>query len=183
MTSRQIDRPEPHEGIRRSFVLVLLTCVALLLFAGWVLKLRPVAPRTSDSGGQLGRAEASDEDAQAVRNPASAAPRSTLAERMGIEVSAVRLTLAGRAVDVRYKVLDPDRAARLADRNTKAFLIDQATGRRLALPGPPRRPSAGKPAEGSSYFMMFASTGAPLKPGAKLALFIGDAREDDLVLQ
>ena len=169
--------------MRPGVALLLLASVAILFLAGWLLKPRAAAPPISVSGGDAARREPSLSDVGAVTHPPSAAPRSTLAERMGIEVSAVRLTAAGRAVDVRYKVLDPEKAARLADRNTRAFLIDQATGRRLALPGPPRRASAGKPAEGSSYFIMFASAGAPLKPGAKLALFIGDAREDDLVLQ
>ena len=120
-------------------------------------------------------------------NPVPRAARATLAERWGIEVTSLHLSAHGRMVDFRYRVLNPDKAALLGDRNVKATLTDLATGAVLRVPSFPKtgsmRQTAAKMEAGRIYFMLFANTGMPVKAGSKVTVTIGEFKAEGLTVQ
>ena len=120
-------------------------------------------------------------------NPVPRAARSELRERWGIEVTSLHLSAHGRMVDFRYRVLNPDKAALLGDRNVKATLTDLATGAVLRVPSFPKtgsmRQTAAKMEAGRIYFMLFANTGMPVKSGSRVTVTIGAFKAEGLTVQ
>lgn len=109
----------------------------------------------------------------------------SLAAQWGIQVEMIALTAASQMVDFRYRVLDQNKAVPVFDRNTKAYLIHQATNQTLAVPatakvGPLR--TTGTPEEGRVYWMFFGNPGV-VKAGDRVNVVIGDVKINDLVVQ
>ena len=98
------------------------------------------------------------------------------AGRFGIDQILVRSVSSGSSIEFRYRVLDPDKAALLTDRNSNPYLIDQATGTRLDVPvlekiGALRQTVTPKP--GKEYWMVFANRTKTVKVGGRVDIFCG----------
>jgi len=109
--------------------------------------------------------------------PPVALPEATIAERWGVEMVAVRLTAADRMIDVRYRVLDPAKAAPLFVRANKPLLLDPASGAEIPVHSPtktgPLRPT-NPPQAGRVYFTMFSNPQGRVKRGDPVTLKIGE---------
>ncbi len=107
-------------------------------------------------------------------------------EKWGIEVTSIRMAVAGHMVDFRYRVLDSKKAETLFVRENKPYLIDQESQKVLAVPnlgkvGPLR--TSNTPQEGRIYWMFFGNGAGLVKPGSKITVTIGDFRAENLVVQ
>jgi hypothetical protein len=103
----------------------------------------------------------------------------------GVEVIGVKPVSSGYMLAFRYRILDPDKAKSLNDRKSKAYLIDEATGTRLAVPalenvGELR--SGAAPVADRNYFMIFGNPGRLVKSGSRVSIVIGNFRVDQLVV-
>lgn len=110
-----------------------------------------------------------------------------IADTLGIKVEGIRLSAAGYMLDFRYRVLDPVKAAPLLDRKIHPYLLDEASGARLAVPDAPkvgqlRATSRNKVIVGRNYYMLFANPGRYLRTGSKVTLVAGDARISGLTV-
>ena len=108
-----------------------------------------------------------------------------MAEKWGIEISSIRMTANNHMIDFRYRVLDAKKAETLFERETKPYLIDQASGKVLAVPntakvGPLR--SSNKPKEGKIYWMFFGNSGV-VKAGNKVTVVIGEFKAENLIVE
>jgi hypothetical protein len=108
-----------------------------------------------------------------------------ITEKWGIEILGIRQSAAGHMLDFRYRVVDSEKAAPLFARQTKPYLIDQASGKVLAVPnmakvGPLR--SSNPPQAGRTYWMFFGNPGL-VKAGSKVSVVIGDFKVEDLTVQ
>lgn len=108
-----------------------------------------------------------------------------ITEKWGIEILGIRQSAAGHMLDFRYRVVDSQKAAPLFVRQTKPYLIDQASGKVLAVPnmakvGPLR--SSDQPHAGRTYWMFFGNPGV-VKAGSKVSVVIGDFKVEDLTVQ
>lgn len=123
----------------------------------------------------------------AAADPVPRAARTVLRERWGIEVTSLHLSAKGNMVDFRYRVLDPDKAALLGDKNVKPSLTDLATGAVLRVPSFPKtgsmRQTGARMQAGRIYFMLFANTGMPVKSGSRVTVTVGDFKADGLTVQ
>jgi hypothetical protein len=103
----------------------------------------------------------------------------------GIEIQGIRLIGAGRFLDFRYKVIDPEKASPLMDSRAKAHLIDQETGSNLEVPSFPKvgsmRQKTRQPIAGKIYFILFGNPGV-VKPGGKVTVAIGDFKAENLIV-
>lgn len=113
-----------------------------------------------------------------------------LRDQWGIEIVALRTTMQGMMVDLRYKVLDAAKAASLLDLNTKAWLDVKKNGARLGVPhsvkvGELRQSTAAKKIkEGRDYFILFGNPGARyVSSGDEVTLVIGDMTVESLTVQ
>jgi len=106
-----------------------------------------------------------------------------LQQKWGIEIVAMRSTAAGHMVDFRYRVLDAEKAAPLFKRQTKPYLIHQATGKALAVPNTAKIGSlrnSNTPQEGRIYWMFFGNHHRLIQKGDKVTVAIGDFRATDI---
>ena len=105
----------------------------------------------------------------------------------GIRVESLRLTAADYMLDLRYRIVDPERAAAFFSRKTEIYLVDSTSGARLAVPNTPKlgklRQVARKDMTERSYFMLFANPGQFVRPGARMTLVVGDLRLENLLVE
>jgi len=104
----------------------------------------------------------------------------------GIEVLFVREAAAGYMLEFRYKVLDPEKAKPLFERQTKPVLTHLKTGAKMIVPTPAktgalRNSYAPKPDH--IYWMFFANPGKLVRPGDLVDIEIGDFRVEKLVVR
>jgi hypothetical protein len=115
--------------------------------------------------------------------------RSDTVEQYGIEITSIRRSALDSIIDVRYKITDEDKAAFMMDRTKDSFMLDQASGKVVAVPdtsriGPLRTTMRfGKPTEGRTYFILFGNPGKVIYQGSKVTLIVGDMKVRDLVVE
>lgn len=101
----------------------------------------------------------------------------------GVDIVGVRRVSSGLMLRFDYRVLDPEKAAVLADRKARPYLIDEATGAALAVPtmeniGELRQTA---PLEVTRrYFMIFGNPGGLVKHGGRVTLVAGPLRAEGL---
>jgi hypothetical protein len=103
----------------------------------------------------------------------------------GIEIVNVKPVTSGYMLAFRYRITDPDKARQLNDRKSKAYIIDEASGIRLAVPamekvGELRSGSA--PEADRIYFMVFGNPGKLVKPGSRISVVVGNFRADGIIV-
>lgn len=104
----------------------------------------------------------------------------------GVDVIFLRQTSAGYMLEFRYKVLDPEKAAPLFDRQTKPLLTHVSTGAKLIVPTPPKTGAlrnSNPPLTDHTYWMFFANPGQLVKPGDIVDIEIGDFAVRGLVVE
>ena len=109
-----------------------------------------------------------------------------LSEKWGIELVAMRSTAAGHMVDFRYRVVDAEKAAPLFKRQTKPYLIHQASGKALGVPNTAKIGSlrnSNTPQNGRTYWMFFGNHHRLVQKGDLVTVAIGDFQATDLVVQ
>ena len=103
----------------------------------------------------------------------------------GIDIIGVRPVSSGQMLTFRYRVLDADKAKPLFDKTAKPFVIDEASGTRLAVPA---MENVGELRQSTmletnrNYFIVFGNPGKIVKSGSKVSLVIGNFRIDDLIV-
>ena len=129
-------------------VLVLFAVLAL-----WMLAARPAG------GGEAARQ----------------ADRAAFEARTGLRPVHVAVTGGGGLIDLRYQVVDPDKAAAVHDPKRPPGVVDSGTGRILNVPlmqhghkGPMRA--------GGTYYALLLNLGGLIQQGEEVAIAMGDSR-------
>ena len=100
-------------------------------------------------------------------------------EKWGIKIESLRLTANDLMLDLRYRVVDPDKAATIMQRKQKAYAIHESSGKVLSVPVTklgPMRSSAVKPKENRVYVILFGNGNGLVKKGDTLTLVVGDLK-------
>lgn len=103
----------------------------------------------------------------------------------GIDIVGIRRVASGYMLRFDYRVVDPDRASALTDRQSRPYLIDEATHTALAVPameniGELRQVA---PLEANrTYFVIFGNPGGLVKRGGRVTLVVGNFRAQGLVV-
>lgn len=104
----------------------------------------------------------------------------------GIEIISTRLTAAGHMIDLRYRVVDPEKAVSFVNRSAKIYMMDQETGERLSIPRTRLgllRQTPVKPLKDRNYFVFFANENGIVREGSRVAVIMGDQKIENLVIQ
>jgi hypothetical protein len=109
----------------------------------------------------------------------------TLKRNWGIELETVRPVSSGYMLEMRYRILDAEKAMPLMEKKAKPYLIDEATGTRLMVPameniGELRQTP--RPTEGRLYYIIFGNPGKLVKRGGLVTVVIGNFRAEGLVV-
>jgi hypothetical protein len=94
----------------------------------------------------------------------------------GIRITNVAVIATGGLVDLRFQVIDPDKALGILDPDDAPVLIDAATGKVLDKGAAHGGHNAGGFKPGRTYYFLFQNNGALLKPGSRVTIKIGDVR-------
>ena len=116
------------------------------------------------------------------RQDAAGAPKVTFEEATGVRLLWVAVTAGGGMIDLRYQVLDPDKALIVHDQKRPPKIIDEATGRTISRPwmahGHKRRLRMA-----ASYYQLLMNSGRIIKRGSPVTVVIGEARLEHIVVQ
>lgn len=109
------------------------------------------------------------------------------AERWGLQVLGIRRSASDYMLDFRFKILDTKKAATIMDRGTKAYIIDEKTGRHYSVPVTkklgPLRQSGLQTKPNKNYFMFFANPARVLKRGDMVSVVIGDFKAEHIKIE
>jgi hypothetical protein len=120
---------------------------------------------------------------------AAQAERPTVETTYGIKVEGLRLTAAGSMLDLRYRVLDAQKAAPFLNGKIQPSLLDEARSARLGVPDTPTLGRIRQTSRNNvihtdrSYFIMFGNPGKALQSGDRVSLLLGPVKITDLVVQ
>ena len=106
--------------------------------------------------------------------------------KWGVDVVGVRLVASDSMLEFRYQVLDVKKADALNNKRWNPYLLDQASGAKLAVPtmekiGQLRQTPP--PVEGHIYWMVFANPGHLVKRGNRVNVVVGDFHADGLTVE
>lgn len=120
---------------------------------------------------------------------AATTPPAAAQEAFGIAVEGLRLSAAGSMLDLRYRVIDPIKAAPMLDGKIQPALLDASHDARLGVPDTPvlgriRQTSRNnKILTDRTYFIMFGNPGKVVRSGDRVSLLLGSVRVADLTVQ
>ena len=118
-----------------------------------------------------------------VRNGTTLVTADGMAARYGIDVDLLAVTAAGGLVELRYQVVDPDKAAPLVhDPDLSPALVVEGSGKTLVMSTPPHHHGT-ELQLGGTYFFLMANAESALHKGDRVTLVIGDARLEHLEMQ
>jgi hypothetical protein len=120
-------------------------------------------------------------DAARVRVPPTV-PRAALPARSGVRLVRVSTTGGGGLLDLRYQVVDADRAQSVHDAETPPIMIDERSGLLVSqlFMGHMHH---GQPKPGVSYYLIFLNPGNIVRAGSRVTVQLGDARVPHVVVQ
>lgn len=124
--------------------------------------------------------------AVAAADASSAAVVPDSEKNFGIKVVSLRPTAGGRMLDLRFRVVDPEKAKAVLNKSKRAYLLDGNTGKTLPVPvtkAGAMRQTTLNPEKDRVYFMLFANPGGLVKEGGSVSLVIGDFRKDDIIVE
>lgn len=133
-------------------------------------------------GGLVGRGWWSSGEAD-IRDGTTVVTEDGMAARYGIDVTLVAVTAAGGLVELRYQVVDPDKADRVVhDRALSPALVVEHSGQTLVMAAPPHHHGA-ELRLGGTYFFLMANARNAIHRGDEVTLVIGDARLEHITAQ
>jgi hypothetical protein len=105
-----------------------------------------------------------------------------LAQASGVKITQVAETGAGGLLDLRFKVLDPDKAHALHDARTPPAIIDERTG--IVLDQLFMGHSHSGPYKAAvTYYLVFENTGNWVHRGSRVTVLLGNAQVEHVVVQ
>jgi len=114
-------------------------------------------------------------------------PELPLEELYGVRVCGMRMSMGNHYVDLRYKVLDSAKMARLNDGKTPCYLVDFASGTKLLMRKPPAEgafpPMGNRLLAGRTYSALIANPNQTVKSGSTVVFKVGGAWPTNLVVQ
>jgi hypothetical protein len=105
-----------------------------------------------------------------------------LAERSGVRLVRVAVTGGGGLLDLRYQVVDPNKAVAVHENQTPPAIIDERTGlvlNRLLM----GHAHHGKLKPAVSYYLIFENTGNWVRRGSEVTVLLGDAQVEHVVVK
>ncbi len=110
---------------------------------------------------------------------------SALEAKWGIHLANVAVTANGGLIDLRFQVIDPDKAVGIHDPGNFPVLIDEATGKILDKPGGFHGGDHNAPEykAGLTYYLLYQNNGSLLKRGSHITISFGDVKVENVIVR
>jgi hypothetical protein len=138
----------------------------------------------------LAEVEQKKAEARAQRSEALARDLTPLEKDWGIKLYGIRYTAAGYMLEMKYRVLDPQKAFPLLKTDVKRYVIVKKSGAVLEVPFTEKLGSLRSSVRSSNmvkkdhdYVAFFANPGKHVDPGDKVTLVIGNFMAENLPVQ
>jgi hypothetical protein len=105
-----------------------------------------------------------------------------LADRSGVRIVYVAVTGGGGLIELRYQVVDPDKAVVIHDNARPPVIVDDATGvvADQLLMG---HSHTGSFNAGQTYYLIFENPGNLVQRGSTVSVLLGNAQVDHVIIQ
>jgi hypothetical protein len=107
----------------------------------------------------------------------AAPPAPAEGERFGVDQLRIMRTATGHLLDLRYRIVDPERAAPLLAKDTAVYVVHERSGARLRVPSTPKAGplrNTGVPRAGRAYFALFSNPGGLVQRGDEVSVVAGE---------
>lgn len=128
--------------------------------------------------------------ARAAESKVMAEELTPLEKQWGIKLYGIRWTAAGYMLEMKLRVLDPEKAFPLLTRHSKRYVIVEKSGAVLEVPFTQKLGSLKSTVRTSNmvkqdrnYIALFANPGKHVNPGDKVDLVIGNFMAEGLTVQ
>jgi hypothetical protein len=104
-----------------------------------------------------------------------------LAQQSGVNIAQVAVTGDGGLVDLRFRVVDPERADTLHDQNTPPAVVDEQTGlvvHELFMD----HSHTGPYKAGVTYYLVFNNPGNWVHHGSRVTVLLGNAQVEHVLV-
>ena len=121
-----------------------------------------------------------------IASPLDPQQAEKIADQWGVKLISLSLSAAGYMMDLRFRVLDADKASSFFDHRIKPYVLAEQSNAKLPVPmankvGAMRPTNRGKNIKsGKNYYMMFANPDRHVRSGDKVTLVIGDFKVEHL---
>ncbi len=109
--------------------------------------------------------------------------------KLGIRIAGLHLSAHGYVLDLRYRVVDKEKAAPLLNSKKKVYLLDEAHSAKLGVPESPIIGGMRQTSRNNviytdrDYFILFVNPGRAVRPGDVLKLAVDDTTVGELKVQ
>ena len=115
-------------------------------------------------------------------DPMAQLSQTTFTEATGVRLVRVAVTAGGGMLDLRYQVVDPDKAVAVHDQKNPPTLVDEATGQTASRPW--MHHSSSNPLHAAvTYNELMLNPSGVVKPGSLITVIIGGSRLEHVVVQ
>ena len=128
--------------------------------------------------------------ARAAESAAMIEELTELEKKWGIKLYGIRWTAAGYMLEMKFRVLDPDKAFPLLKRDVKRYVVVEKSGAVLEVPFTQKLGSLKSSVRTSNmvkkdynYIALFANPNKHVNSGDKVTLVIGNFMAENLVVQ
>ncbi len=117
-----------------------------------------------------------------IRDGTTAVDAQGMAAHYGVDVSLIGVTAAGGLIELRYQVVDPDKASPIIhDAALSPALVVEDSGATLRMASPPHHHTDLR--LGGTYFFLMANANNAIHSGDLVTLVIGDVRLEHIRAQ
>jgi hypothetical protein len=105
-----------------------------------------------------------------------------LANTSGVKITQLALTGEGGLIDLRYQVIDPNKAATLHDEKTPPAIVDEQSGivaNELFM----QHSHSGPFTFGETYYLVFDNPGNLVRRGARVTVLLGNAQVEHVLVR
>jgi hypothetical protein len=196
--------PDIRRGRRGmpAMLVLLACCAAVVAVPIWIHKTRSAPARatvkTTASAKPIANSRSAAVPRTAHVKSTDNTQSSSLGDLWGIQFRSIELTRGNTAVDLRYTIVAPERAAVLAQGDSSAYLVDLGSGKMLPLGLSPQQasslsthsqarsmalmmreaggfpPSPNRLAAGKTYSILLRNEGGMLKRGSRVVVTVGN---------
>ena len=110
------------------------------------------------------------------------ASQAAFEEKTGVRVVRVAVTAGGGMIDLRYQVIDPDKALIVHDKENPPAIVDEATGQAINRPWMDHSRVRELHAA-VTYPLLLMNAGGVIKRGSTVTVVMGEARLENVVVQ